>query len=263
MHSHRPRLPVIRAALALLLAVANTDAAAAASATRSLAGDAAAGGSRKAEAPTAVPDLLLVGDSMMRVGVGPALKSTLAAKLPATVHLHAKSATGLSRPDVYDWPAALRGLFAKRHFPLAIVMIGANDCQDLSEKERGAKGERPIPYGTDAWRTTYRSRVKAMVSLLCGGADKVLWLGLPPMRNNKFNRKVAELNQLVSSEIGASSCVRFVPVDTSLAGPSGSFAEYQRSGQDRRRQRIRDADGVHITKQGGLMLSDELLPLLK
>jgi hypothetical protein len=201
------------------------------------------------------PKVLLLGDSMMRVGVGPVLRRALAKEIDADVTMHAKSATGLARPDTYDWPAALKGLLRGTHFAKAIVYLGSNDCQDLTA------GDEHVAYGTPEWEQAYRARVKDILGQLCAAADKVLWLELPPMRNKKFNTKITALNALLASEVKASACGSFIAVARVLATAKGGYVQYRPVGK--RNKKVREDDGVHITQTGGHLVTDALLSTLR
>ena len=154
------------------------------------------------------PRVLLVGDSLMRVGVGPVLKAVLKDKLDADVVEQAKSATGLARPDVYDWPRELAPVLEGQHFTVAVVYLGTNDCQAL----HGRDAAEPIAYGTPAWDSAYRQRLRDFAAELCAAVDKVLWLALPPMRSPRFNAKITAMNTLVATEINATACGHVVPI---------------------------------------------------
>lgn len=199
--------------------------------------------------------VLLLGDSLMRVGVGPVLKRAIVQELGQDVTMAARSATGLARPDTYDWSKAAKSLLAKKRFAKAIVFLGSNDCQALY----GSKD--PVAYGTEAWDKGYRSRVKDFMNTLCSSIDQVLWLELPPMRSAKFNHRIAALNALLASEVGSSKCGRFVHLASSLADSDGKFSSFQKIKQQR--LKIREDDGVHLTQNGGRIVTDAVLIEIK
>ena len=45
--------------------------------------------------------------------------------------LHYEIATGLSRPDVFDWPTTLVGDAAALHPEVTLLMFGGNDAQGI------------------------------------------------------------------------------------------------------------------------------------
>lgn len=200
--------------------------------------------------------VLLTGDSMMRVGLAPVLKKTLPEVTGEAVTMHAKSATGLARPDAYDWLKELPKFLKDTRYATVVIAMGSNDCQNLA-----VPGQKAIAYGTPAWDQAYRARVKAVLDLLCAAADQVLWLGLPPMRNAKFNGRVTSLNTLLASEVGASACGQFLPVSSKLADGKGHYAQFVKVGKHK--LRVREDDGIHLTQNGGRLISELVVASLK
>ncbi len=200
--------------------------------------------------------VLLTGDSMIRVGLAPVLKAVLADELDETVTMHAKSATGLARPDSYNWLTELPKALKDQHFLLAVVSFGSNDCQNLT-----GEGEKALAYATPAWDTAYRTRVKSMLTLLCGAADQVVWLGLPPMRNAKFNGRVTAMNELLEEEVKGSTCAQFVATAPKLADAKGHFAQILKVGKHK--LKVREDDGVHLTQNGGKLVAELVLGAVK
>lgn len=195
---------------------------------------------------------ILLGDSMMRIGVGPVLKKTVAKAFGTRVDMRAKSATGLTRNDFYDWPKELQTTLGEQGYERAIVMIGANDCQNIKD------GDKTYSFGTDAWREAYRRRVRNFLDVMCGDIDQVVWIGLPPMRSAKFDARIKELNGLIEAEVKESECGRFVPAD--LATATGGFTSMRKI--KKRRLKIREDDGVHITQNGGTLIAEDVLDAL-
>lgn len=200
--------------------------------------------------------ILLTGDSMMRVGVAPVLRKTLPNALGDAVTTHAKSATGLARPDTYDWLAELPKFLKDHRYTSAVVALGSNDCQNLARP-----GEKALPYGTAEWEAAYRARVKAVLATLCASVEQVVWLGLPPMRNAKFNGRVQELNKILESEVQGASCARFAPTWNKLADGKGRYSQFVKVGK--RKLRVREDDGIHLTQNGGKLVSEIVVDALK
>ena len=72
-----------------------------------------------------------------------------------------KVATGLTRPDFFDWPAYLKGDIDKRTKPFDAVMLifGANDGQDT--KVDG----KQLTFGSGSWKAMYAQRVGAVMDI--------------------------------------------------------------------------------------------------
>lgn len=189
---------------------------------------------------------LLIGDSMMRVGVGPVLRRAVEDRFGPPVDLKAKAATGLARPDFYDWPKAVREFLATGSYRSVVMFIGANDCQGISEAGKVHK------FASTSWNEVYAKRLTAIADQLCEGGRKVYWLTLPPMRPSGFNRRIQQLNTLTKKTLATRPCVKLVDTDDILTD-NGRFAPYVKDG--RRKLKIREADGIHLTAKAGELVS--------
>lgn len=214
--------------------------------------------SARAETPPARPEegVLLIGDSLMKAGVGPILKKTFKDRVAGPVDNKAKSGSGLSRPDFWDWPKKAKELLADPRYKTVVMLMGANDCQTVTDAS-GAHHK----FDTPGWRAEYGARVRSLADLLCEGGRKVYWLGLPPMEKASFSKRIATLDEfLETSFAGGETCVRYVPMDV-LAAQGGQYAPRLRV--NKRRVRVREPDGVHITQSGGMLVADALLRALQ
>lgn len=94
---------------------------------------------------------------------------------------HGRSATGLSRPDFFDWEAHVGRATTLRHARGALILLGGNDAQSLFLREhelRLSTGRRRtwVEWNDErGWRAAYRGRTKALVDALCAaGVPKVM-----------------------------------------------------------------------------------------
>jgi hypothetical protein len=142
--------------------------------------------------------VLLVGDSLMATALGQRIETELNKVPGVEARRVAKSATGLARPDVYDWPVVSARAVAKRDPHLVIILIGSNDGQDLIPPKRTRRRvrekrvrTRPVRWGSREWPKAYRDRVDRLLSSLQARRRLVLWMGLPPMRSRSLEKKLA------------------------------------------------------------------------
>lgn len=199
--------------------------------------------------------VLLVGDSSM-TAVGGALTRQLAATGAATAQLDARPATGLSRPDFFDWPSRLAQLTAENPPELTIAMFGANDAQSFEHDGQ------VHDFGSESWTAIYRARVATAMDLLVEGGRPVVWIGQPVMRSASFDGRVRIIDEIVRAGAALRPSVRYVDARALLAGPDGGYAEYH-TASDGTRSRIRDGDGIHLTTAGADLLAEAVLePLL-
>lgn len=204
--------------------------------------DAAAGG----------PRVLILGDSIM-VSVGPVIKKDVDAKLLGQAVVKARVATGLARPDVFDWRRELRDSITGKRFDYIVMMLGTNDSQDFAD------AGRILYYGTPEWVKTYNERVAGMMDTACQGARKAIWIGLPPMQSPAFNRKVVRINSWAKRQADRFPCVKYMALESVLGDEKGQFAGYRRIADTV--EKVRMVDGIHITAKGGHLISDILIDM--
>jgi hypothetical protein len=200
------------------------------------------------------PRVLILGDSIMMT-VGPVIKDNVASKMAGSAIVRAKLATGLARPDVFDWNSEIRGVTGKSKFDFIFMMLGTNDSQDFAENGK------IFTYGTTEWVDIYNKRLLSVMQTACLGANKVLWFGLPPMKSVNFDRKAHRINSWTKKQAGASGCVEYIPTDRLLGDSEGKFASYLKIGNHI--EKIRMVDGIHVTKKGGQVVSDFIVDYVK
>jgi hypothetical protein len=193
---------------------------------------------------------LIIGDSLM-MSVGPILKAEFEKQFGSQVSLKAKLATGLARPDVFDWKQELDGMVQKRRFDAVIVLMGTNDSQDFFENNQ------IYSYGTADWVKVYKRRISEVMARICQHAKKGLWIGLPPMQSPNFHKKAFRLNQWVARTSEKYPCMEYLDTAQIFGDQKGSYESYRTiSGKV---EKIRMVDGIHITKKGAQLLVDPVL----
>ncbi len=188
------------------------------------------------------PTVLLVGDSMFAGNLAAAIGKAFGKGSGVKVVSAYQTATGLSRPDVFDWGYVVGPLLERERPRWVVCSFGANDAQGIRA------GDKLLPFGEPAWEAVYRQRVRAMMRQVASGGAKVLWLGLPPMREESFDRRVQHLNRLFKLEAKANPGVDFLELSMLFSGPDGGFATFVNDG--RRLARVRMEDGVHYAPAG-------------
>jgi uncharacterized protein len=204
--------------------------------------------------PTNSP-VLLIGDSMMKLP-GLAIQRKLLKETEIKVFSFYGIGTGMSRLDAFDWLDKMAAL-CKEHKPqAAVAAFGANDNQPISM----ADGSIAQPL-TEAWDREYSSRIgKAMDALIQGGCRRIVWLSLPPMRDEKLNSFVQRINLLAAAEAGSRTEVAIFDTGRIVSDPqTGVFTERLLNKKTAETVLVRDRDGIHISPQGSRMLADALI----
>ena len=162
--------------------------------------------------------------------------------------------TGLSRPDVFDWPGELARLVRSGDQPeVMVIVFGANDSQGL----KTAEGAIYQPQ-TDGWRTEYRRRVSATMDVVRAQGRLVVWLGQPIMRDESFSRRLIEVNQIFREEAEKRPGILFIDSWKLFTNDNGEYSAFLKdeSGEE---VSMRQADGIHLTRVGGDRLATAVL----
>lgn len=198
---------------------------------------------------TAPVKFLLIGDSMMLVGFGPALENSLLKYNGVSVVREGVYSTGLNRIDYFDWFTKSDELINQHKPDVLIVMFGANDGQGIKDKSGKAH-----ELGSESWKEVYRERVRVYLSRVSPKLKKLYWVGHPITGNDNFLAKFQAMNPIYKSE-----CEKFpnaVFIDTwERFAVNGAYSQTI-SDDNGLRQIAKQSDGVHVTDFGGKVLTD-------
>ncbi|OGV69617.1 MAG: hypothetical protein A2283_00185 [Lentisphaerae bacterium RIFOXYA12_FULL_48_11] len=199
--------------------------------------------------------VLLIGDSMMKLP-GLAIQRKLSKNPDIKVFSFYGIGTGLSRLDAFDWLDKM-SVLCREHKPrVAVVAFGANDMQPMSMGDN-----RIVQPLTEAWDREYSSRLgKAMDILIAGGCRRIVWLALPPMRDEKLDAFVKRINGLAAVEAGSRAEVTIFDAGRIVSDPkTGRFTERLLNTKTAETVLVRDRDGIHLSPPGSSMLADALI----
>lgn len=207
--------------------------------------------------PGQVRHIALAGDSMMAVGLAPQLQRDLVPfrQMATTVKAY-RSATGLARPDVFNWQKEYPLMVAAQKPDVVIVAIGANDTQNMQV------GRQVLTIGSDEWKMAYEGLLVQYIEMLTGDGAVVLWIKLPPMRPNKYNTNINTVNEVAQRVVSRYPQVIWWDVSERFLNSEGKFMEMASLAPGQRQVRIRQADGIHLTDQGAMLLTTEIVEWL-
>ncbi|MGH9045089.1 MAG: SGNH/GDSL hydrolase family protein [Acidimicrobiales bacterium] len=205
--------------------------------------------------PTASDPLkvLVVGDSL-GIDLGDVLVNQLDQTGVAQANLDGKVSSGLTRPDYFNWPAELQEDLSRYGPQVVVVMVGANDAQDIP-------GPPDVPYGSSAWDAAYRSRVQGFVAEALSAGAQVLWVGMPPMQDEGLSASMAHIDALVQGALSGQKGVDYLSTWTLLGGPSGTYTPYLDVGGQE--VNIRTDDGTHLSSGGAGVVSGAVVEAIK
>ena len=170
-------------------------------------------------------DVLIVGSSSVNGAAGRTIESELA-RLGLEVRRRSRGASGLARPDFYDWDEQVPELAPLDRYALVIVMLGGNDVQSLRADDGGW-----IRWQDEAaWTEEYTSRVTRFVDGLCrAGAPRVVMLLPANGGRPRWSERIMRVRR--SQGVGARESSCGVAID-----PGADTLEAH--------------DGVHLTRRG-------------
>lgn len=210
-----------------------------------------------AAAPSGPRKVLVLGDSLAATGFGALLEKRLDEHPDIECFRKAKSATGLARPDFYDWESEAKKAVDQRKPDLVVVIMGGNDGQDLTTKS--GKGKR-VAWKSDGWNDAYKERIAEFLSEISAEGRKVLWLGLPRTGTTSFEQKLTTIRE-VQSQALADFGEAGVYLDTTpfITDSAGELIDSAAVGK-RKAQALREDDGIHFTMAGSEFFADKVYP---
>jgi len=185
----------------------------------------------------------VLGDSLA-ILAAQGLSEAFSAVPEIAVNDLARDVSGLARDDYYDWPKAARDLMAaKPNLDVAVVMVGINDMQPLKD---GADMLDPL---SDRWRAVYGQRVDGLLSPFRDAHIPVLWVGLPPMRDDRLNAEAAALNEIFRDRVGKAG-EAYVDIWDAFADASGQYAAFGPDVEGQNAKLRNGFGGIYFTKAG-------------
>ncbi len=194
----------------------------------------------------------VIGDSLA-AGLGVYLERVLKPSL-VRVSRQGRISTGLARPDYFNWPAALSEIVDNFRPDLVVVMLGENDNQAL----RDAGGREQTPVGTFDWPAAYGERVQEFMTLATSRGARVVWVGLPIVRDQGRWAIVERQNDVFDDSAAVVDDVTFLDTwEMFAATDGGGYTAYYRDGDNV--ELIRESDGLHFNATGYELLARAVL----
>ena len=151
--------------------------------------------------------------------------------------------TGITKPDLLDWPEHAAKQMAELRPDVTVVFIGANDAWPIA----GVRccGAR--------WRALYAARVRRMIAVY----GRSVWLTLPAPDDRRLGRIFRNVNRALRKAVaGRAQLLDLVPVFT----PRWRYR--RRMAWAGERVVVRQMDGVHLGHQGVKIASDLVVDAL-
>ena len=183
--------------------------------------------------------VILIGDSIMQ-GFGWGFENALKTSKISIKNM-AKASTGLTNKKFYDWSeelkTALASLENRPQNLLIFALFGANDAYSYTFDEQA------LDFDTDAWREAYEGRIAEIYEIAGQHGAQVVWLGVPCMKSEKFDKKMKALN-LIYKDAAQKYGARYIDISGAIC----DNGKYLKEGADKKP--LRKDDGMHISMNG-------------
>lgn len=187
--------------------------------------------------------LYVGGDSLVQGWGAVVQRLSVASRLVDAPAVDSRAATGLARPDSFDWPARLVQQMATTRPQVVVVGFGGNDGQGL------VVGGKPFQPGAPEWAAEYGRRVGETMDYLTRDGRKLIWVGTPMPENlNDFAHQEI-INQIFRSEVARRPLVTLVDTWVIFESPEHAYAAYMVD-DDGVAKLMRQGDGFHLSVAG-------------
>lgn len=195
------------------------------------------------------PTIVVFGDSQA-AGLARGLQRVLAEDRRFRVLNRTHAGASLTH-DEKEWLGPVAQFAARETADIAVVMFGANDRLDMRE------GRRTLRFRSEEWRDEYTARIDRILDHLAVAGLRVLWLGNPIARSQRYSDDMSYINEVYADAI-ARHGFQFLSLWTVIADEDGNYTAY---GKDRggMTQRLRGTDGIHFTAAGYELIAEKIV----
>jgi uncharacterized protein len=205
--------------------------------------------------------LWIAGDSLVVVPGQSLLRAIGASPVIEPIgEIDGQIASGLERPDVFNWFERAREVMKKDRPRAVVVMFGGND--DHGFMTGLPEGAELDGFGGVRWTAEYRRRVAGIMDTVTRAGGFLVWIGLPITRDPGQTARFDTINAIVQAE-AAKRPGRVSYLDTYFyfAGENGGYAQYVRDSSGAL-VKMRADDGVHFERAAGDRIAREVLQRL-
>lgn len=188
-------------------------------------------------------------------GLWAALYNQLPRREAFQVLRHSEQATGFTRYAQNNLEDRLAGILAEGPVDVAVISFGANDTQGIYVNGKVA------PLLSARWKAEIAARITRYVKVLQAQGASVVWVGLPVMRDPKYDAQVQGLNAFYAG-LMAELNVPFIDTRSAAADEQGRYASHL-PGKDGVPWLVRAGDGIHMSMKGYRLLTDSLATRLR
>jgi hypothetical protein len=203
----------------------------------------------------------IAGDSLVVVPGESLLRAVAGNRAMAAGRIEGRIASGLERPDVFNWFRRVRDEMHAGQPGAVVLMFGGND--DHGFMTGLPEGARIGSFGSPSWQAEYRRRVAGIIDTVTRNGAFLVWIGLPITRDPAQTQRFDTINAIVQKE-AAKRPGRAAYLDTYFffAGDDGGYSQYiaDDAGQ---LVKMRADDGVHFERPAGDLIAKKVLEHLE
>jgi len=188
-------------------------------------------------------------------GLWAALYNQLPRREAFQVLRFAEQATGFTRYAQNNLEDKLAAQLAEGPVDVAVISFGANDTQGIYVNGKVA------PLLSARWKAEIATRITRYVKALQAQGATVVWVGLPVMRDPKYDAQVQGMNAFYAA-LMADLDVPFIDTRAAAVDGQGRYASHL-PGKDGVPWLVRAGDGIHMSMKGYRLLTDSLAMRLR
>jgi len=190
------------------------------------------------------PLRLWIGGDSLAGSLGPSLGGLAGKSGVVQPVFDARESSGLLSPEFVNWPKRGGEDMFTYNPEVAVFIVGANDAKTLQD---GAERDAD-------WRTRYSALVEEMLVVLAGNGRVVYWVGAPVMADPAYSERVKAVNEVFRDVAARHPGVVYVDAYEAFSTADGSYAPTLPM-PGGKISRVRGADGIHLTPEGGDLLA--------
>lgn len=185
--------------------------------------------------------VLVIGD-FLAGGLAEGLTTALTENPGVKVVDRSSGSSGFVRLDFHNWATEVDRLITSERPAAVIVMIGANDRQQMT-----VDGEREA-IRSEAWNKEYAKRAEDLAKAVAARKVPLLWVGAPPFKSSKMMLDMMAFNEVYRAAATAAGG-EYVDIWDGFVDENGAYIA---NGPDLNGQpaRLRANDGINLARPG-------------
>ena len=197
------------------------------------------------------PLRLWIGGDSLAGSLGPSLGQRAGSSGVVQPVFDSRVSSGLLSPDFVNWPQHGADDMALYNPEVTVFIVGANDAKNLPE---GATRD-------PKWREQYSALVEGMLTVIGGNGRPVYWVGAPVMADASYSERVKGVNDVFREVAAKHPDVTYIDAYSLFSAPDGTYASMLPV-PGGNVARVRGADGIHLTPEGGDLLAETVFERL-